>query len=111
MTKQLRCVMTCTNNTYLLGQSKDKRRKQFLMMKLSTLGNTVKVIAKVLMDIFIYILYKVHKTRKLGAPVPTRPVCSDCGGITNPIGQWVDVKLQPVAQSMRTYTYQGLFRD
>ena len=52
---------------------------------------------------YFYLLYKVHKPRKLGAPVPTRPVCSDCGGITNPIGKWVDVKLQPVAQSMRTY--------
>ena len=57
----------------------------------------------ILMDISSYILYKVHKPKKLGAPVPTRPVCSDCGGIRNPIDKWVDVKLQPVAKSMRTY--------
>ena len=36
-------------------------------------------------------------------PYRTRSSCSDCGGITNPIGKWVDVKLQPVAQSIRTY--------
>ena len=52
---------------------------------------------------YFYLLYKVHKPRKLGAPVPTRHVCSDCDGITNPIGKWVDVESQPVAQSMRTY--------
>ena len=52
---------------------------------------------------YFYLLYKVHKTRKLGAPVPTRPVCSEYGGITNPIGKWIDVNLQPVAQSTRTY--------
>ena len=52
---------------------------------------------------YFYLLYKVHKPRKIGAPVPTRPVCSDCGGIMKPIGKWVDVKLQSVAQSMRTY--------
>ena len=52
---------------------------------------------------YFCLLYKVHKTRKIGAPVPTRPVCSDCDGITNPIGKWVDVILQHVTQSMRTY--------
>ena len=35
--------------------------------------------------------------------MPTRLVCSDCGDITNLAGKWVDAKLQPVAQSMRTY--------
>ena len=39
------------------------------------------------MDISTYVLYKVRKPRKLGAPVPTRPVCSESGGITNPIGK------------------------
>ena len=55
------------------------------------------------------LLYKVHKPRKLREPVPTRPVCSDCGSITKPFGKWVDVKLHLVAQSMKTYFIQGLF--
>ena len=47
---------------------------------------------------YFYLMYKVHK--KI---LSTRPVCSDCASITNPIGKWVDVQLQPVAQSMPTF--------
>ena len=47
---------------------------------------------------YFYLMYKVHK-KVLG----TRPVCSDCASVTNPLGQWVDIMLQPVAQSMPTY--------
>ena len=52
---------------------------------------------------YFYLLYKVHKSRKLGTQVPTRPVCPDCASVTNPINKWVDVKLQPVSQSMEIY--------
>ena len=47
---------------------------------------------------YFYLMYKVHKKT-----LSTRPVCSDCASITNPIGKWVDVMLQPIAQSMPTY--------
>lgn len=47
---------------------------------------------------YFYLMYKVHKD-----VLSTRPVCSDCASITNPIGKWVDVMLQPIAQSMPTY--------
>ena len=47
---------------------------------------------------YFYLMYKVHKKT-----LSTRPVCSDCASITNPIGKWVDIMLQPVAQSMPTY--------
>ena len=47
---------------------------------------------------YFYLMYKVHKKS-----LSTRPVCSDCASITNPIGKWVDIQLQPVAQSMPTY--------
>ena len=52
---------------------------------------------------YSHLLYKVHKPRKFEALVPTRSVCSDSRSITNPIGKWVDIKLQPIAQSMQTY--------
>ena len=35
--------------------------------------------------------------------VPTRLVCSDCASVTNPIGKWVDMKLQPITKVMKTY--------
>ena len=35
--------------------------------------------------------------------IPTRPVCSDVGSQTNPIGKWVDIQLQPVAKTMSTF--------
>ena len=47
---------------------------------------------------YFYLLYKVHKKT-----LSTRPVCSDCASITNPIGKWVDIMLQPIAQKMPTY--------
>jgi len=52
---------------------------------------------------YFYLLYKVHKLLLTPGPVKTRPVCSDCASITNPIGKWVDVMLQPLAQKMPTY--------
>ena len=52
---------------------------------------------------YFYLMYKVHKKT-----LSTRPVCSDCASITNPIGKWVDVQLQPVAQSMPTF-FKDLF--
>ena len=52
---------------------------------------------------YFYLLYKVCKAQAPGKPVPTRPVCSDCASITNPIGKWVDMKLQPIAKAMKTY--------
>ena len=51
---------------------------------------------------YFYLLYTVHKVRALGKPVPTRPVCSDCASVTNPIGKWVDMKLQLVVKAMKT---------
>ena len=48
-------------------------------------------------------MYKVHKQT-----LSTRPVCSDCASITNPIDKWVDVMLQPIAQSMPTF-FKDLF--
>ena len=47
---------------------------------------------------YFYLLYKVHKKT-----LSTRPVCSDCASITNPIGKWVDTMLQPIAKTMPTY--------
>ena len=47
---------------------------------------------------YFYLLYKVHKEK-----LSTRPVCSDCASITNPIGRWVDTMLQPIAKTMPTY--------
>ena len=35
--------------------------------------------------------------------MPTRPVCYDVASITNPIGKWVNLMLQPIAQLMETY--------
>ena len=35
--------------------------------------------------------------------IPTRPVCSDVGSQTNPIGKWVHIQLQPVAKNMSTF--------
>lgn len=46
---------------------------------------------------YFYILPKIHKT-----PISTRPVCSDCGSLPHPLGQWVDEFLQPIAQSLPT---------
>ena len=43
-------------------------------------------------------MYKIHKS-----PIKTRPVVSDCASVTNPLGKWVDVMLQPFAESMETY--------
>ena len=55
------------------------------------------------MDIFIYFTKFTDPENLEHQCLSSRPVCSDCGSITNPIGIWVGVKLQPVAQSMKTY--------
>lgn len=47
---------------------------------------------------YFYLMYKIHKT-----PVKTRPVCSDCASVTNPLSKWVDLQLQPHAQAMKSY--------
>ena len=47
---------------------------------------------------YFYGMFKVHKKT-----LSTRPVCSDCASITNPVGQWVDIMLQPIMQKMPTY--------
>ena len=47
---------------------------------------------------YFYLLYKVHKKE-----LATRPVCSDCGSITYPLSKWVDLMLQPIAQSMPSF--------
>ena len=47
---------------------------------------------------YFYLTYKVHKPK-----LSTRPVCSDCASITNPLSKWVDVMLQPINKSMPTY--------
>ena len=47
---------------------------------------------------YFYSMYKVHKT-----PIKIRPVVSDCASVTHPLGKWVDVMLQPIAQGMQTY--------
>ena len=47
---------------------------------------------------YFYVMYKIHKS-----PIKTRPVVSDCASVTNPLGKWVDVMLQPFAKSMETY--------
>ena len=52
-------------------------------------------------DGYFYLLYKVHKVFSPDKPVPTRPVCLDCASITNPIGTWADIKLQPLAKAMK----------
>ena len=52
---------------------------------------------------YFYLMYKVHKKKRSNGETPTRPVCSDVASITNPIGKWVDLMLQPLAQSMETY--------
>jgi len=52
---------------------------------------------------YLYLMFKVHKKRRSNGETPTRPVCSDVASVTNPIGKWVDLMLQPIAQSMETY--------
>ena len=52
---------------------------------------------------YFYLLYKVRKKRKIPNETPSRPVCSDVASITNPIGKWVDIMLQPIAQAMPTF--------
>ena len=92
--------MTCPDK-FLFGQSKDEKKTIYD----DEINFTRKHSERNRKDHsgYFYLLNKIYKPRKLGAPVPTKPVCFDCDGITNPIGKWVDVKLQPVAQSMRTY--------
>ena len=51
---------------------------------------------------YFYLLYKVHKGKKAGR-YPIRLVCSDVASITNPLGKWVDLMLQPMAKSMMAY--------
>ena len=52
---------------------------------------------------YFYLLIKLHKT-----PISTRPVCSDCGSLTHPLGKWVDLKLQPIVRSQWTYFKNSL---
>lgn len=47
---------------------------------------------------YFYGMFKVHKM-----PLKIRPVCSDCASVTNALGKWVDVMLQPIAQSMPSF--------
>ena len=47
---------------------------------------------------YFYIMYKIHKT-----PTSTRPVCSDCSSVTNALGKFIDIMLQPVARAQPSY--------
>ncbi len=47
---------------------------------------------------YFYLMYKIHKN-----PTSTRPVCSDCSSLINPLGKLVDILLQPVAQGQPSY--------
>ena len=47
---------------------------------------------------YLYLLYKVHKPT-----ISTRAICSACGGVTFALGQYVDEKLQPIAQAQPSY--------
>jgi hypothetical protein len=49
---------------------------------------------------YFYLLYTVHRAHSPGKPVQTRPVCLDCASITDPIGRWIDIKLQPTANKL-----------
>ena len=52
---------------------------------------------------YVYLLYKVHKARSPGKPVPTRPVCLDYASVTYFIRKWVDVRVQLIAKSLQIY--------
>lgn len=47
---------------------------------------------------FLYLLFKVHKT-----PLKTRPILSGSGSLLQPLGMWIDDKLQPIAQTCKSY--------
>ena len=51
---------------------------------------------------YFYLLYKVHRAHSPGKHFPTRPACLDCASVTDPVGKFVDINLQPIAKSMQT---------
>ena len=54
---------------------------------------------------YFYLLYKIHKLSSTDDVdmCPTRPVCSSCGSLDHPLGAWVNMQLQPVAQAQPSF--------
>ncbi|KAL7531342.1 hypothetical protein ACHAXR_003988, partial [Thalassiosira sp. AJA248-18] len=54
---------------------------------------------------YFYLLYKIHKLPSLDEVdiCPTRPVCSSCGSVDHPLGAWVNLQIQPVAQAQPSF--------
>ena len=47
---------------------------------------------------YFYLLMKIHKT-----PMSTRPVCSDCGSLPFPLGEWLNHTLLPYVIEQHSY--------